>query len=107
MSPTSQFTRPTHTTQPSVGGTTPGNAKATSSVNFDDLWSMSLGTGSSAAKKAPVTTGAKSIKDLEKEKAQAGIWGNSGTAQNKPMGMGLFGATSGGSAGAGGDDLLL
>ena len=91
----------------------------TKSANFDDLWSMSLGGGSgggsnrslsSSAKPGATTTG-KSIKDLEKEKAQAGIW----AAQQKPVGGGApvpaaFGGGFGNApppSSSGGDDLLL
>jgi epsin len=94
-------------------------APAKSSSNFDDLWSMSL--GSAAGKPAAGGAGGKSIKDLEKEKAQAGIWGSGqkpggGGLGNAMGGFGNFGGGSsfGGSSGAvssgsagGGDDLLL
>lgn len=92
---------------------TPAAAPAKSSGgNFDDLWSMSLGTSAKSA--AAVTGPAKSMKDLEKEKASAGIWGSSmQPQQGKPpaMGMGLGGSTMGGFGGAssnsgGFDDLL-
>lgn len=94
-------------------GSTPATTAAKPSSNFDDLWSMSLGGSSTSANKS--AGGSKSIKDLEKEKAQAGIWG----AQQKPatmgsgfgsFGSGSFGGASGGastSASSGGDDLLL
>lgn len=68
---------------------------------------MSLGS----AKPGTTNTGpAKSMKDLEKEKASAGIWGAS-TQQAKPqMGMGLGGTSMGGFGGkstsSGLDDLL-
>lgn len=82
------------------------SAKApTKTANFDDLWSMSLGSGSSSSAKSSTIIAGKSIKDLEKEKAQAGIWGGS---QQK-----LVGDTFGGFGNApphspsGGDDLLL
>ncbi|KAJ7162968.1 ENTH-domain-containing protein [Mycena filopes] len=88
-------------------------------ASFDDLWSMSLGSG--AAK--PATPGAggaggKSIKDLEKEKVTAGLWGSgAGTGQKAQpammgsgMGMGMGGmgggASSGFSSSSGLDDLL-
>ncbi|KAH9983699.1 hypothetical protein BJV74DRAFT_849499 [Russula compacta] len=94
-----------------------------SGSGFDDLWSMSLGLGGSTA--AGKSTGAaKSIRDLEKEKAQAGIWGWQQQQQQQqsqtrpPAAMGGFGSfvkpaessiTSGGGGGApaGADDLLL
>ncbi|KAL5501904.1 ENT3 [Sanghuangporus vaninii] len=101
---------------------------SSTSVGFDDLWNMSLG---SSKPTSPPVGGTKSIKDLEKEKAQASIWGGGGVGQGgaaaKPggansgansmefgLGNGTFGAsssssTSAGASGtsAGGDDLLL
>ncbi|KAG2131770.1 hypothetical protein DEU56DRAFT_813207 [Suillus clintonianus] len=85
-----------------------------SSSNFEDLWSMSLGTSSTTPTVKSGSTG-KSIKDLEKEKAQAGIWASSQKPGAAQMGMGGFGnfggiGTSGGASFAsasGGDDLLL
>ncbi|EEB89868.1 hypothetical protein MPER_11990 [Moniliophthora perniciosa FA553] len=91
MSPTSSSTK-----APSTGVAA---AKHTSkpSANFDDLWTMSLG---SSKPSTPVGAG-KSIKDLEKEKASAGLWGSTGA--NPPMGntnsFGAFGGTSMGSGG--------
>ncbi|KAI9436562.1 hypothetical protein H4582DRAFT_2112028 [Lactarius indigo] len=83
---------------------------------FDDLWSMSLGSAAASKSSAPAGAG-KSIRDLEKEKAQAGIWGaqSQGQGQARPPAMGGFGsfttnATAGSGAGgasAGADDLLL
>ncbi|KAG2365070.1 hypothetical protein BDR07DRAFT_1449901 [Suillus spraguei] len=83
-----------------------------SSSNFEDLWSLSLGTTTPTVRSG--NTG-KSIKDLEKEKAQAGIWASSQKPGATQMGMGNgfgnFGGmgASGGtsSASAGDDDLLL
>ena len=84
---------------------------------FDDLWTMSLGSAATS-KPGGGAAGAKSIRDLEKEKAQAGIWG----AQNQMRppaaaaaaggGFGSFVKSavpnSGGSgAPTGADDLLL
>ncbi|PPQ66389.1 hypothetical protein CVT24_007218 [Panaeolus cyanescens] len=89
---------------PVMGGTQPQPAK--SSGNFDDLWSLSLG---SIAKPATPANAGKSIKDLEKEKANAGLWGG----QQKPSaGMasspfGNFGNAAPASSSSGGDDLLL
>ena len=76
-----------------------------SSSNFDDLWSLSLGSTSTAV---PAGAG-KSIKDLEKEKATAGLWGTGQrTAGNsnipKPVAFGTF-TTAQPSGGV--DDLLL
>lgn len=93
----------------SIGGAAaPGAAAAKpASSGFDDLWSMSL--GSSASKPQTASTPAKSIQDLQKEKAQAGIWG-----ANQGAGFGAFGAapstTSSSaqpSASSGLDDLLF
>lgn len=70
-------------------------AKPASSGSFDDLWSMSLGT--SASKPQAAASGpAKSIQDLQKEKAQAAIWGSNQTAK-PPMGAGFgsFGGAAG------------
>jgi epsin len=84
---------------------------------FDDLWSMSLGSAASGKHAGGAAAGAKSIRDLEKEKAQAGIWG--GQSQMRPQATassaaGAFGsfvkpmaASSGGESTAGADDLLL
>ena len=95
----------------------PPAATQTKSANFDDLWSMSLGGGGggslSSSAKLGATTAGKSIKDLEKEKAQAVIWG----AQQKPVGGGApipavfggggFGNAAPPSTSSGDDDLLL
>ncbi|KAN0127975.1 hypothetical protein V8E53_014229 [Lactarius tabidus] len=80
---------------------------------FDDLWSMSLGSAGSSKPSAPAGAG-KSIRDLEKEKAQRGIWG--AQSQPRPPAADAFGsfvtssAAAGSGAGgapAGADDLLL
>jgi epsin len=84
---------------------------------------MSLGPSASSNKAtAAGATANKSIKDLEKEKAQAGIWGSglqSQQQQQRPVGgaigaPGAFGNFSSGSfttpssaSAGGGDDLLL
>lgn len=90
-----------------------GHAKTASSAGggFDDLWSMSLGAGKTPSGGASAAGTGKSIRDLEKEKAQAGIWGGGSSAG----GFGAFGSgttsNTGGSsapAASGGlDDLLL
>lgn len=73
---------------------------------FDDLWSMSLGS-SGAAKPAANNSGAKkSIKDLEKEKAQASIWGGAGGANSMGTAFRASSNTQASSSG-GNDDLLL
>ncbi|KAI0076762.1 ENTH-domain-containing protein [Panus rudis PR-1116 ss-1] len=120
IAPALQPTRSTPvTTTPSMNRTAsqPQPAKSTSAGGFDDLWKMGLSAtgGSSAAKTSgPPPTQSKSIKDLEREKAQAGIWGQ---AQNKPpMGapLGSFGSSTStsnaappSSSGNGIDDLLF
>lgn len=87
-------------------------AKPAASSNFDDLWSMSL--GSSASKPQTSAAPAKSIQDLQREKAQAGIWG-AGQQGKAPAGAGFgaFGAPAlsnaapPSSSGNGMDDLLF
>ncbi|KAF8262391.1 hypothetical protein EI94DRAFT_1780032 [Lactarius quietus] len=90
----------------------PGKS-AKSGGGFDDLWSMSLGSAATSKPSAPAGAG-KSIRDLEREKAQAGIWG--AQSQARPLAAGGFGsfvttnAAAGSGAGgapAGTDDLLL
>jgi epsin len=98
----SQGTKPTPTT------------KAT--ANFDDLWSTSLTstTGRPAAAAAGGSgmggaIGGKSIMDLQREKAQAAIWGSPAqgkTGGNTGLGIG-GGAPSNSNASSGLDDLLL
>ena len=92
--------------RPSVSNSSP--AAQTKSANFDDLWSMSIGGGTSSSAKLNATTASKSIKDLEKEKAQAGIWGT----QQKPVGgaplpVGFGGFGNAPPSTSGNDDLLL
>ncbi|KAG5636389.1 hypothetical protein H0H81_008223 [Sphagnurus paluster] len=76
---------------------------------FDDLWSMSLG----AKPATPTTTGGagKSIKDLEREKAMAGLWGGTARKPAAPVAptnaFGSFGGSSMAPASGGDDDLLL
>ena len=91
---------------------TPPPSSATtqkSGGGFDDLWKTSLGS-TGAAK--PAQGAQKSMGELGKAKAQAGIWGASAAASPKPAGMGaplggFGGSTSGGAASSGGGDLLL
>lgn len=89
---------------------TPTQSKPTSS-NFDDLWSMSLG---SSSKPAASSAGAKSMKALEKEKAQASLWGSqtkspmsSGNNNDIFGSFGNAGLGNGGKSNGGNDDLLL
>ncbi|KAF8895217.1 hypothetical protein BD779DRAFT_1498187 [Infundibulicybe gibba] len=109
----SGFSSPT-TMRP--GSATAAPAKPASTGNFDDLWSLSLGGGTKPA--GPAGNTGKSIKDLEREKAMAGLWGAQKpnvTPSAPQMGGGSAGAfgsfgtssTSGGGGGGGGDDLLL
>lgn len=91
----------------------PNKAMPSASVNFDDLWNMSLGSkaSSSLAPSAPgAATATKSIKDLEREKAQANMWGAgmpgaSGLRNEGPGGLGMQSSAPAGANGA--DDLLL
>lgn len=90
---------------------TPPPSSAKSGGGFDDLWKTSLGS-TGAVKPAAGQGAQKSMRELGKEKAQAGIWGTSVAAASspKPAGMGvpLGGLGGAGSvAGSGGDDLLL
>ena len=115
---------PLKPTQPSMGfgmggATLGGNpaarpqsaaASTTKSANFDDLWSLGLGSTAKPVSTNNTGTGGKSIKDLEKEKAQAGLWGN----QAKPPpgaqqfgAFGSFGTAAPPSSSAGNDDFLL
>lgn len=86
----------------------PPAAAQAKSANFDDLWTMSLGGGgsSSSVAKPGAATAGKSIKDLEKEKAQAGIWGAHQKTVPAAFGGG-FGNAAPPPSSSGGDDLLL
>ena len=94
--------------------TTPA-AKPAGSGNFDDLFTMALGSSSASVKpQGGAPAPAKSIKDLEKEKAQAGIWGGQQTRPPMGAGFGSFGGATASSAAAppsssgnGIDDLLF
>ena len=86
----------------------PTAAKPASSGNFDDLWSMSL--GSSTSKPQTNATPAKSIQDLQKEKAQAGIWGSGQAQPAMGAGFGSFASSNAAppsSSGNGLNDLLF
>jgi epsin len=115
MMPTVTAMNPLVPTARSVVQPTATTTAAKPGAKFDDLWSLSLGTGTT--RPASAGAGGKSIKDLEREKATAGLWGGSGSAV-KPMpfgsmggarmGSGLGGASSSVSNNASGtDDLLL
>lgn len=90
MTPTASARPPVGASKPSAGG-------------FDDLFSMALGSGMGSKPGTPVG-GAKSMQEIQKEKAQAGIWG---AGKAGPAGMGGFGGSSTSTMGGGGDDLLL
>lgn len=99
---------------PVTPGTTSSASIKTGSAGggFDDLWSMSLGSAGKPAGGA--AGGAKSIRDLEKEKAQAGIWGAQRPQAPASSAAGGFGSfvkplapSSGAESAAGADDLLL
>lgn len=97
---------------PMSAGPTPSAATSSTKSGgggFDDLWTMSL--GSAATSKPAGPAGGKSIRDLEKEKAQAGIWGAQSQVRLPAGGFAKPTAPSGGSGGggasAGPDDLLL
>jgi epsin len=61
------------TSSVSTSATTTTTITKLSGGGFDDLWTMSL--GSATASKPAGPGGGKSMRYLEKEKAQAGIWG--------------------------------
>ncbi|KAG9315702.1 hypothetical protein JVU11DRAFT_3349 [Chiua virens] len=120
LSPSSASTPVGRSSATSVGPTkTPASGAAPTSAKglsgFEDLWSMSLGGQASSTTAKPTTAG-KSIKDIEKERAQAGIWASSqkpGGATGGAAGLGLGNNTLGNfgpanpSETTGGDDLLL
>jgi len=96
---------------------TAGSSKLGGGGGFDDLWTMSLGS-TAANKSSGNAAGAKSMRDLEKEKAQAGIWGSqyqtrapvAAAAAASSSGFGSFvkpAGSSGGMSSGGPDDLLL
>ena len=113
MGARSTVTSPVSTASPSLA-TTSTKKQSGGGGGFDDLWTMSLGSAA-AGKSGSGAGGAKSIRDLEKEKAQAGIWGAHN--QTRPTaaagGFGSFvkpavpSSSGGGGAPAGADDLLL
>ncbi|KAJ4482502.1 hypothetical protein J3R30DRAFT_3460099 [Lentinula aciculospora] len=86
------------------------SSKPASSANFDDLWSMSLGSKPSTPT-ANTPVGSKSIKDIQNEKASAGLWASGSAKPPQPaMGsnaFGSFGSSGGATNSGGGDDLLL
>lgn len=100
---------PTSTTS-NLSSRTPTSPPAApkSSGNFDDLWSMSIGGSSTTSAKPAAANGGKSIKQMEQEKASAGMWGAAPATNAQGQGQGGSGfGSSGGGFGNGGDDLLL
>ncbi|KIY69293.1 ENTH-domain-containing protein [Cylindrobasidium torrendii FP15055 ss-10] len=99
MTPTSGM-RPTSMSKPAT-------PKPASSGNFDDLWSMSLGSSS----KPSTPVGGKSMKALQSEKVSVGLWGGAGGAKPAMGNSNAFGSfgtsTTTSKNGSGGDDLLL
>lgn len=95
--------RPTTTGSLSTPSAPPSSSKP-ASANFDDLWDLGLGSQATSSKGAGhgVATVSKIIKDLEREKAQAGMWA--------PAGQGTLNLASTGATQhttSGDDDLLL
>ena len=114
MGARSTVTSPVSTASPSLA-TTSTKKQSGGGGGFDDLWTMSLGSAA-GSKSGSVAGGAKSIRDLEKEKAQAGIWGAHNQTRPTAAAGGGFGSfvkpavpssSGGGAAPAGADDLLL
>lgn len=68
--------RPNYTSTPSASAKPA--AAAPSKGGFDDLWTSSLTSFSGAAPAASGTQAGKSIKELEREKMQASLWGGGG-----------------------------
>lgn len=66
--------------------------KGSSSGNFDDLWNLSLGVGSTSSKSTTSGTlgggSGKSIRDLEKEKAEVGMWNMGSKSSDTTLGTG-------------------
>jgi epsin len=101
----SQPLRPTGTSSPAIGTTAASAgkpaaapaAKSSGGGGFEDLWTMSLGSGASAKPATPASsTAGKSMMDIQREKAQAAMWGSGGGAAaggaRPPPGPGAFGA---------------
>ncbi|KAI0298149.1 hypothetical protein B0F90DRAFT_1735375 [Multifurca ochricompacta] len=117
MNPTSARSAMTSPVSASIASSASSAAtsKKSGGGGFDDLWTLSLGAASASKPAAGLPSGAgKSIRDLEKEKAQVGIWGGAQSQVRPSAAMSGFGAfakpaasSSGGSAPAGADDLLL
>ncbi|KAF9453168.1 ENTH-domain-containing protein [Macrolepiota fuliginosa MF-IS2] len=88
--------------------TSPGQQKPAAGASgggFDDLWNLSLASSGKAASTGQGQGQGKSMKDLEKEKASAGLWGAQGGAAKPGAGAGF--GSFGGAGASGGDDLLL
>ncbi|KAI0785106.1 hypothetical protein C8Q75DRAFT_776004 [Abortiporus biennis] len=96
MTPSAFPSRSTPGITPAQRPASAAAAKPTSSGGgFEDLWTMSLGSAGGSASKAPAAGPAKSMKDLEKEKAQANIWGAGQPKSPLGAGFGSFGNASG------------
>ncbi len=117
ISARSTVTSPVTTTTTSSAAVSATTKTGSAGGGFDDLWSMSVGS-STAGKPAGSAAAGKSIRDLEKEKAQAGIWGAQSRMRpqvpaSSPAATSGFGsfvkpmAPSSGGESAAGDDLLL
>ncbi|XP_006462443.1 hypothetical protein AGABI2DRAFT_179182 [Agaricus bisporus var. bisporus H97] len=77
---------------PMRANTTSPQANTKTGGGFDDLWNLSLASTGKAVVSSGGDAQGKSMKDLQKEKSTAGLWGAGGT---------------GGGSRSGGDDLLL
>jgi epsin len=90
----------TNTTSHQASTTTTSTTTKTGG-GFDDLWNLSLASTGKAAPSSGGDAQGKSMRDLQKEKSTAGLWGAGGG------GRGFGSGTGGASGGGGGDDLLL
>ena len=118
ISARSTVTSPVTTSTTSSASASASTKTGSTGGGFDDLWSMSLGSAAAGKPTGGAAAGTKSIRDLEKEKAQAGIWGAQShmrpQAPASSATAGAFGSFvkpvapgSGGESTAGADDLLL
>jgi epsin len=84
--------------------------KSSGGGGFEDLWSMSLGASGGPKKPVVSASSGKSIQELEREKAQKGIWGVSTASTITGTGIGVNKTSNGGFgnvSGGGDDDNLL
>lgn len=99
------ISRPSYTSPPTANAPSAVSPKPTgpSKSTFDDLFASSL-TSMGGSTNGTQKTGAKSMKDLEQEKAMNSLWGPStGSQSSKPAGQ----AAPKPSGGSGFDDLLM